>query len=86
MFATLAATGLRLGELCGLTWRSLDLAEGLVHVREQVTRAVRVDYEHLAGGKSPLKTGRARRTLELPLDVGRPAGRAPGTVGVHGPG
>jgi integrase len=54
------ATGLRQGELLGLTWGDLDLDKATVRVRQQLQRIE---------GKltlCPLKTDRARRTLALP--------------------
>ena len=85
------ATGLRIGEACGLTWNAVDLDTGLVEVK---AAAVRVRGEGLAIKST--KTDAGRRTLILPrwctdLAVnarstrsGRVSGPAPGTV-VRGP-
>ena len=61
------ATGLRRGELCGLTWADVDLKRGVAHVRAQV---------HLEGEGEALQYV---RTTELKTDgsrrsVGIPAG------------
>src|SRR3954447_6547097 len=55
------ATGLRIGEACGLTGNALDLERGLVEVR---AAAVRVRGEGLAIKST--KTDAGRRTLILP--------------------
>src|SRR5262249_45590949 len=53
---TLAATGLRFGELAGLRWSAVDLERGVMEVREQ--------YTH--GTWSGLKTQNAKRSIPLP--------------------
>ncbi len=39
MLATLTFAGLRIGELCALRWRDVDLAGGWLHVGETKTDA-----------------------------------------------
>jgi integrase len=51
MLATLTFAGLRIGELCALRWRDVDLATGWLHVEESKTDA----------GRRPLKLRRALR-------------------------
>jgi integrase len=41
LLATAAYTGLRVGELLGLTWTDIDFTGGFVHVRKQVERGSR---------------------------------------------
>jgi integrase len=55
MVGLIAATGLRIGELLGLRWRSLDLEVGTLAVRESV-------YE---GKLQRPKTQKSRRTIPL---------------------
>jgi integrase len=55
-FLTLWASGLRIGELCGLQWGDVDLATGILHVRRQVTE----------GKVRPLKTAAAYREVPIP--------------------
>jgi integrase len=55
------ATGLRIGEACGLTWNALDIETGLVEVK---SAAVRVRGEGLAIRST--KTDAGRRTVVLP--------------------
>ena len=69
IFALLAGTGLRIGEALGVSWRSPDLEDGWCHVREQAVRSYTIEHEHVPGGRAPLKTARARRTLPLPADL-----------------
>src|SRR3954449_12026210 len=61
LVAFLMATGLRIGEACGLTWNAVDLETGLVEVK---AAAVRVRGEGLA--LKSTKTDAGRRTLILP--------------------
>src|SRR3954447_4146037 len=61
LVAFLMATGLRIGEACGLTWNAVDLDTGLVEVK---AAAVRVRGEGLAIKST--KTDAGRRTLTLP--------------------
>ena len=51
-------TGLRLGELCGLRWRDVDLKRGELRVEQQLDDRTRT--------LGPLKTKHSRRTLSLP--------------------
>ncbi len=39
LLATAAYTGVRLSELLGLSWRDVDFAAGVIHVRHQLSRA-----------------------------------------------
>jgi site-specific recombinase XerC len=55
-------TGLRIGELLGLTWADIDLQAGLVHVRTQIGQD---------GMRAPLKTPKARRSVVLMPTLGR---------------
>ena len=45
LLATAAFTGLRVGELLGLTWHDIDFAGGFVRVRKQVERGSRLRVE-----------------------------------------
>lgn len=59
-------TGMRQGEVLGLTWRCVDLDRGLVHVE--------ADLERLPGGEwrlGAVKTPRSRRTVALPQPLVR---------------
>jgi integrase len=62
LFATAIFTGLRIGEVLGLTWADLDLQAGLVHVRRQIGQD---------GARGPLKTVKARRSVVLMPTLGR---------------
>lgn len=62
-FKVLLGTGLRRGELLGLTWQDVDLEDGTIRVRRQLTP--------VKGGpifQEP-KTEKARRIIPLPRDV-----------------
>jgi len=54
------ATGLRLGEIRGLRWCDIDLRNGALQVRQQITRVGGQDKE------SDPKTKAGRRTIGLP--------------------
>lgn len=54
--ATALLLGLRVGEVCGLTWPDVDLPAKTLRVRQQA----------VAGRLGPLKTAASRRTLVLP--------------------
>lgn len=58
-FMSATLLGLRSGEIRGLRWRDVDFAEGIVHVRNIVTRGQR----GLALG--PPKTAKSRRDIPL---------------------
>jgi integrase len=62
LFATGIFTGLRIGEVLGLTWVDLDLQAELVHVRRQISQD---------GVPGPLKTVKARRSVVLMPTLGR---------------
>lgn len=57
---TLAGTGLRAGELCGLQVGDVEFLKGRVHVRRQLNEQ---------GEVAPLKTLTSRRVIPLPGDV-----------------
>ncbi len=39
LFAFLISTGLRIGEMCALTWSNVDLKENVIHIRQQLVYA-----------------------------------------------
>ena len=57
------ATGLRRGELLGLKWADIDLAQGSLRVQRQIAR---INGEVI---EAPLKTKNAYRTLPLSADA-----------------
>ena len=57
------ATGLRRGELLGLKWEDIDLAQGRLRVQRQIAR---ISGEVI---EAPLKTKNAYRTLPLSADA-----------------
>ena len=57
------ATGLRRGELLGLKWEDIDLAQGNLRVQRQIAR---INGEVI---EAPLKTKNAYRTLPLSADA-----------------
>ena len=61
VYALAATTGLRLGELLGLTWGDVDLAGGTLAVRRALVRDERNGYR-----LGETKTARSRRTIPLP--------------------
>ena len=60
-------TGLRLGELCALQYKDMDLRNGVVHVRKTVQRIRSGDRTSLM--VLPPKSDSARRTIPLPGDM-----------------
>lgn len=58
-FQLLLTYGMRRGEVLGLRWQDIDLAEGVIQVRQQIQR---VKGELVAG---PVKTDAGRRSLPL---------------------
>ena len=56
ILATAAFSGLRLGELCGLTWADVDFEAGLIRVRKQLDRD---------GNRVEPKTAQAKRDVVL---------------------
>jgi integrase len=86
ILATLAGAGLRVGELCALDWRDLDLATGTLIVQESKTPAGRREVDLPSGlvtelwtlaatsphtgPDDPVFVGR-RRTRQTPDNVGR---------------
>lgn len=86
ILATLAGAGLRVGELCALDWRDLDLATGTLIVQESKTPAGRREVDlpsglvtelwtlaatsPQTGPDDPVFVGR-RRTRQTPDNVGR---------------
>lgn len=66
VFELALATGMRQGEVLGLTWRDVDLEAGVVHVTH--------DLERLPGGGwrlGPVKTRSGRRSVLLTPDLVR---------------
>ena len=57
------ATGLRRGELLGLKWRDIDLEQGIIHVRRQISR---IDGEIV---EAPLKTKNSYRSVSIGQDA-----------------
>ena len=58
-------TGIRIGELCALTWKDIDLKEGVIYIRNNVQR-VRGD----GGGKNKTHTViQTPKTSEKGFDV-----------------
>lgn len=62
LIATAVFTGLRIGELLGLTWRDLDLDAGILRVRKQLDRS---------GERVEPKTAQAIRDVVLMPALGR---------------
>lgn len=60
-------TGLRLGELCALQYKDIDLQNGVIHVTKTVQRIRSGDRTRLA--VLPPKSNSAHRTIPLPLDM-----------------
>lgn len=62
LFVLALTTGLRQGELLGLTWHDVDLGDGRIHVRQTLHWATHKRTWSLAEPK----TERSRRSLDLP--------------------
>jgi integrase len=62
LYALAVGSGLRLGELLGLTWRDVDLEARAIQVRRQLSEDVHTGKLELAEPK----TSRSRRRVELP--------------------
>ncbi len=60
MIATLVFAGLRIGELCALRWRDVDLAGGWIHVGDAKTDAGRRRVKIRAALRDELVTVRGR--------------------------
>ena len=60
-------TGLRLGELCALQYKDIDLCNGVIHVTKTAQRMKTGTHTHLV--VQPPKTDSARRTIPLPEDM-----------------
>ncbi|HEX7246265.1 MAG TPA: site-specific integrase [Solirubrobacterales bacterium] len=98
ILATLAGTGLRIGELCALDWRDLDLATGTLTVQESKTPAGRREVDLPSGlvtelwtlaaispdtgPDDPVFVGR-RGTRQTPDNVGRRLKSAIGKANVE---
>ena len=59
--------GLRLGELCALQYKDIDLCNGVIHVTKTAQRIKKGMHTHLV--VQPPKTDNARRTIPLPEDM-----------------
>lgn len=59
--------GLRLGELCALQYKDIDLCNGVIHVTKTAQRMKKGMHTHLV--VQPPKTDNARRTIPLPEDM-----------------
>jgi integrase len=66
LLATALYSGMRLSELLGLTWGEVDLGEGLIQVRNQLSRA----REDNPARRVPLKTSAAVRDIPLLPQLG----------------
>jgi integrase len=66
LLATALYSGMRLSELLGLTWAELDLGEGLIQVRYQLSRA----REDKPARRVRLKTAAAVREIPLLPQLG----------------
>ncbi len=65
-------TGIRIGELSALTWRDIDLKEGLIYIRKNILRVKDENANHSTYGKMTQiirqdpKTSDSSRTVPLP--------------------
>nr|DAL57649.1 MAG TPA_asm: Integrase [Caudoviricetes sp.] len=57
-------TGMRIGEIRGLTWDCIDFAAGTIKICKQWARTSRSTY-----GLTPCKTANSNRTIPAPADV-----------------
>lgn len=64
MLATFLGTGLRLGELTGLTWDEVDLEQGYINLRHQIVYGV-VDGKSIFYSKEP----KYNETRQIPLQA-----------------
>ena len=85
VLATLAGAGLRVGELCALDWRDIDLATGTLTVQESKTPAGRREVDMPSGLVTELWTLAAtgtRTAADDPVFIGRRGTRqTPDNVG-----
>lgn len=63
-------TGMRIGEVCGLRWKDIDVYEGIIHIRQTLQRQEVVERSK-DGPKTeivigPPKSKKSRRNLPLP--------------------
>lgn len=68
MFVTFLGTGLRVGELLGLTWDDIDLRNGVIHVNKTLTYKVWEDGK-AAFRIHPTKTDAGERTIPILTEV-----------------
>ena len=68
MIATLVFAGLRIGELCGLRWRDVDLDSGWLHVGEAKTDAGTRRIKARGALRAELARLRAKQTAADPDD------------------
>jgi integrase len=79
LYLFLVATGTRLGEALGLTWRDLDLRAGDVTIRQTLQRLKGGGYVQ----REP-KTPHSRRTITLPPElIGELQGASPRSTAGH---
>lgn len=72
VFTLLFYTGLRIGELRGLSWDDIDFDNGSIHVNKIVT--TKVDKQYMTNGfliQTP-KTSSSVRSIDYPLDIVNP--------------
>lgn len=64
-------TGVRIGELCALTWKDIDLNEGVLRVNKTLQRVKVFDHAKIGKNKTELvltapKSDMSRRTIPIP--------------------